>query len=125
MARVTAETGVGKDVFKVIVTLFNITNSTKDITTMVNVKDQTKVKIFNAENPESLVEDKVSYTMTFTNLIVNDGDPDTVCTVSVENFVLNCVEGNNSPIGRPEFVDIDVSGGSSTQGDQEEGSSED
>ena len=100
MAKVPAETGVGKDVFKVIVTLFNITNSTKDITTMVNVKDQTKVKIFNAENPESLVEDKLSYTMTFTNLIVNDGDPYTVCTVSVENFVLNCVEGNNSAIGR-------------------------
>ncbi len=43
LAKVTAETGVGEDVFKVIVTLFNITNSTKDITTMVNVKDQTKV----------------------------------------------------------------------------------
>lgn len=124
LAKVTAETGVGKDVFKVIVTLFSITNSTKDITTMVNVKDQTKVKVFNSENPESLVEDKVSYTMTFPNLTVNDGDPYTVCTVSVENFVLNCVEGNNSPIGRPEFVDIDVSGGSSSQGDQEEGSSE-
>jgi hypothetical protein len=47
--------------------------------------------------------------MTFTNLILNDGDPYTVCTVSLENFDLNCVEGNNSPIGRPEFVDIDVS----------------
>ena len=35
LAKVTAETGVAKDVFKVIVTLFNITNSTKDITTMV------------------------------------------------------------------------------------------
>ena len=59
LAKATAETGVGKDVFKVIVTLFDITNSTKDITTIVNVKDQTKVKVFNAENPESEVEDKV------------------------------------------------------------------
>lgn len=73
------------------------------------MKDQTKVKVFNAENPESLVEDKVSYTMTFPNLTVNYGDPYTVCTVSVGNVVLNCVEGNNSPIGRPEFIDIDVS----------------
>ena len=110
-AKATAESGVGKDVFKVIVTLYGITNSTKDITTLVNVKDQTKVKVFNAENPESQVEDKVSYTMTFPNLTVNDGDPYTVCTVSVEDFELNCREGNNSPLNRPEFVDINVSGG--------------
>lgn len=130
LAKATAETGVGKDVFKVIVTLFDITNSTKDITTIVNVKDQTKVKVFNAENPESEVEDKVSYTMTFPNLTVNDGDPYNVCTVSAEDFELNCIEGNNSPLNRPEFVDIDVAGGGSvvaggsSEGDQEEGSNE-
>ena len=131
LAKATAETGVGKDVFKVIVTLFDITNSTKDITTIVNVKDQTKVKVFNAENPESEVEDKVSYTMTFPNLTVNDGDPYIVCTVSAEDFELNCIEGNISPLNRPEFVDIDVAGGggnvaggSSSEGDQEEGSNE-
>jgi hypothetical protein len=130
LAKATAETGVGKDVFKVIVTLFDITNSTKDITTMVNVKDQTKVKVFNAENPESEVEDKVSYTMTFPNLTVDDGEPYSVCTVSVEDFELNCIEGNNSPLNRPEFVDIDVAGGgsvaggASSEGDQEEGSNE-
>jgi hypothetical protein len=49
---VAAETGIGNDVFKVTVTLFEITNSTKDITTIVNVKDETKIKVFNAENPE-------------------------------------------------------------------------
>jgi len=119
-AKVTAESGVGKDVFKVVVTLFGITNSTKDITTLVNVKDQTKVKVFNAENPEGEVEDKVSYTMTFPNLTVNDGDPYTVCTVSVEDFELNCQEGKNSPLNRPEFVDINVSGGGSGgSGDEE------
>jgi len=52
LTKVTAETGVGNDVFKVVVTLFGITNSTKDITTLVNVKDETKVKLFNAEKPE-------------------------------------------------------------------------
>ena len=130
LAKATAETGVGKDVFKVIVTLFDITNSTKDITTIVNVKDQTKVKVFNAENPESEVEDKVSYTMTFPNLTVDDGEPYSVCTVSAEDFELNCIEGNNSPLNRPEFVDIDVAGGgsvaggASSEGDQEEGSNE-
>jgi hypothetical protein len=130
LARATAETGVGKDVFKVIVTLFDITNSTKDITTIVNVKDQTKVKVFNAEDPKNEVADKVSYTMTFPNLTVDDRDPYSVCTVSVEDFELNCIEGNNSPLNRPEFVDIDVAGGGSVAGgdsseeDQEEGSNE-
>lgn len=131
LVKATAETGVGKDVFKVIVTLFDITNSTKDITTIVNVKDQTKVKVFNAENPESEVEDKVSYTMTFPNLTVDDGDPYSVCTVSVEDFELHCIEGNNSPLNRPEFVDIDVAGGGgsvagggSGEEDQEEGSND-
>jgi hypothetical protein len=121
-----AETGVGKDVFKVIVTLFDITNSTKDITTLVNVKDETKVKVFNAENPEKNSEmedqDKISYTITFPNLTVDDGEPYTVCTVSSEDFELNCNEGNNSPLNRPEFVDISVSGGGSA--DQDEGAGE-
>ncbi|MGI0032897.1 MAG: hypothetical protein ACRD97_06470 [Nitrososphaeraceae archaeon] len=119
-AKVTGETGIGKDVFKVIVTLYDITNSTKDITTLVNVKDQTKVKVFNPEDPESQVEDKVSYTMTFPNVTVNDGDPYTVCTVSVDNFELNCREGNNSPLNRPEFVDIDVAGGGGSEDEEEE-----
>jgi hypothetical protein len=112
-AKVSAESGVGKDVFKVVVSLFGITNSTKDIMTLVNVKDQTKVKVFNAENPESEGQDKVSYTITFPNLSVDDGEPYTVCTVSVEDFELNCTEGNNSPLNRPEFVDINVSEGGS------------
>ncbi len=116
-AKVTGETGIGKDVFKVIVTLYDITNSTKDIMTLVNVKDQTKVKVFNAENPESEGEDKVSYTITFPNLSVDDGEPYTVCSVSVEDFELNCTEGNNSPLNRPEFVDINVSEGGSGEED--------
>ena len=79
--KANAETGEGKDVFKVVVSLFDITNSTKDIVTLVNVNDQTKIKLFNAENPESQGQDKVSYVFTFPNLTVNDGDPYTVCTV--------------------------------------------
>jgi hypothetical protein len=119
-AKVTGETGIGKDVFKVIVTLYDITNSTKDITTIVNVKDQTKVKVFNAENPETEGQDKESYTITFPNVTVNDGDPYRVCTVSAEDFKLNCKEGNNSPLNRPEFVDINVSGGGGSEDEEEE-----
>jgi len=109
--KVSAETGQGKDVFKVIVTLFDITNSTKDIVTLVNVNDQTKIKLFNAENPGG--QDKVSYALTFPNLTVNDGDPYTVCTVKVDTFKLDCIKGKNSPLNRPEFVDIDTAKGSS------------
>ena len=69
-SRVRAESGVGKNVFKVIVTLFGITNSTKDVLTLVNVEDQTKIKLFNAEDPENQGQDKVSYTMTFPGIEV-------------------------------------------------------
>ena len=121
LEKVTAETGIGKDVFKVTVTLFGITNSTKDISTLVNVKDQTKVKLFDAENPEGKDNDTVSYTMTFPDLQVNDGEPYTVCTLSVEGFELNCIEGNNAPFNRPEFVDINLSeGGSGNEERQDE-----
>lgn len=119
-AKVTAESGVGNDVFKVVVSLFGITNSTKDIISLVNVKDQTKVKVFNAENPEGEGEDKVSYTITFPNLNVADGEPYTVCIVSVEGFELDCQEEKNSPLNRPEFIDIDVSGQEIEGSDEEE-----
>jgi hypothetical protein len=112
--KVRAETGEWKDVFKVIVTLFGISNSTKDVLTLVNVEDQTKIKLFNAEDPENQGQDKVSYTLTFPGIEVQDGDPYTVCTMTVDNFKLNCDKGNNSPLNRPEFVDINVGGGSST-----------
>ena len=109
--KVTAETGIGNDVFKVTITLFGITNSTKDITTLVNLKDETKVKVFNAENPEGLDNATVSYVMTFPNMEVNAGEPYAVCTVSIEVFELNCIEENNSTVNRPEFVDINLSDG--------------
>ena len=112
--RVRAESGVGNDVFKVVVTLFGITNSTKDVLTLVNVNDQTKIKLFNAEEPENQGQDKVSYTMTFPGTEVQDNDPYTVCTMTVKNFKLECDKGNNSPLNRPEFVDINLGGGSSS-----------
>jgi len=113
-SRAKAESGVGKDVFKVVVTLFGITNSTKDVLTLVNVEDQTKIKLLNAEDPENQGQDKVSYTMTFPGIEVQDGDPYTVCTMSTDNFKLECNKGNNSPLNRPEFVDINVGSGSTS-----------
>ena len=108
-SKVTAESGVGKDVFKVIVTLYGITNSTKDIVTIVNVGDQTKVKLYSPDNPTTNGSDKVSYTFAFPNMAVQDGQKFTVCNMSTDNFKLKCENGNNSPLDRPEFVDINVS----------------
>jgi len=79
------------------------------------VEDQTKIKLFNAEDPENQGQDKVSYTMTFPGVEVQDGDPYTVCTMTTDNFKLDCDKGNNSPLNRPEFVDINVGGGSSSK----------
>lgn len=107
--KVSAETGVGNDVFKVVVTLYGITNSTKDIAAIVNVGDQIKTKEFNREDPKNEGMDKVSYTVTFPNLAVDDGAPYKVCIVSADNLKLKCEEGKNSPLNRPEFADIKVS----------------
>jgi hypothetical protein len=109
VSKVMAESGVGKDVFKVIVTLYGITNSTKDIATIVNVGDDTKVKLYSPENPTTEGSDKVSYTFAYPNMAVEDGETYTVCTMSTDNFKLKCENGKNSPLDRPEFVDIKVS----------------
>lgn len=107
--KAAAETGIGNDVFKVVVTLYDITNSTKDIVTLVNVGDQIKTKVFNPQDPKNEGMDKVSYTITFPNLAVEDGQAYKVCTVSAENLKMKCQEGKNSPLNRPEFVDVKVS----------------
>jgi len=109
MSKVMAESGIGNDVFKVIASLYGITNSTKDIVTIVNVGDETKVKLYTSGKPTSEGSDKVSYIFTFPNVAVEDGESYKVCTVSVDNFKLKCENGNNSPLNRPEFVDINVS----------------
>ncbi len=107
--KAAGETGIGNDVFKVVVTLYDITNSTKDIVTIVNVGDQIKTKVFNPQDPKNEGMDKVSYTITFPNLAVEDGQAYKVCTVSAENLKMKCQEGKNSPLNRPEFVDVKVS----------------
>lgn len=118
--RVMAETGVGNDVFKVIVSLYGISNSTKDVMTLVNVGDETKVKLLNAENPENPEgekEDIVSYTMTFPGTAVEAGATYTVCTLTVDNFDLDCSKGKNSPLDRPEFVDVSMNSTNEDEGD--------
>jgi len=113
LTMVNAQSTEPKDSFKVIVSLSGITSSTKDILILVNVKDQTKSKLFNAENPQIEGTNKVNYTITFPGTAVDEGDKYTVCIMSVKNFKLQCDGANNSPLNRPEFVDIDLSAGDS------------
>ena len=113
ISKVTAESGVGKDVFKVVVSLFGITNSTKEILTIVNVADSTKIKLYNPESPDAEGSDKVSYVFTFPGVAVDAGERYNVCTVQAADFKLKCEHGSNSPLNRPEFVDIKVSPSSS------------
>ena len=60
--------------------------------------------------------------MTFPDLRVDDGDPYTVCTVSAKDFKSHCIDGKNSPLNRPEFVDINVGGGSNNANEDEDSS---
>lgn len=97
-----------KDVFKIIVTLSGITSSTKDILILVNIKDQTKSKLFNAEDPKIKGADKVNYTITFPGSAIDEDDKYTVCIMSMKDFKVECDNANNSPLKKPEFVDINL-----------------
>jgi hypothetical protein len=105
-SKIMVESGIGKDAFKIVVSLYGITDSTKDIITIANAGDQTKVKLRKAGNATS---DKVSYVFSFPGLRVEDGERYNVCTMSIENFNLKSEHGQNSPFSRREVVDINVS----------------
>jgi hypothetical protein len=115
-----AQTMNTKDVFKVIVTLSGITSSTKDILILVNIKDQTRSKLFNAQDPEIKGADKVNYTMTFPGSTVDEGDKYTVCIMSVNNFKLECDNAKNSELKKPELVDINLAVKSSNKKDNDQ-----
>lgn len=110
-----------KDVFKVIVTLSGITSSTKDILILVNIKDQTKSKLFNAQDPQIKGADKVNYTITFPGSTIDEDDKFTVCIMSIKDFKVQCDNANNSPLKKPEFVDINLAAENSNKKDKDKG----
>ena len=116
-----AETAKTKDIFKVIVTLSGITSSTKDILILVNINDQTRSKLFNAEDPQIKGVDKVNYTMTFPASAIDKNDKYTVCIMSVKNFKFECDNANNSPLKKPEFVDINLAAQNSNKKYEDKG----
>ncbi|MGH9996948.1 MAG: hypothetical protein ACRD7F_02940 [Nitrososphaeraceae archaeon] len=108
-----------KDIFKVVVTLSGITSSTKDILILVNIKDQTKSKLFNAEDPQIKGADKVNYTIAFPGSAIDEDDKYTVCIMSVKNFKLECDNATNSALKKPEFVDINLAADNSNKNDKD------
>lgn len=116
-----AQTANTKDVFKVKVTLSGITSSTKDILILVNIKDQTKSKLFNAQNSEIKGADKVNYTITFPGATIDEDDKYTVCIMSVKDFKLECDNAKNSPMKKPEFVEINLAAENSNKKEKNKG----
>ncbi|HEY7696608.1 MAG TPA: hypothetical protein VIA09_03915 [Nitrososphaeraceae archaeon] len=116
-----AQTANTKDVFKVKVTLSGITSSTKDILILVNIKDQTKSKLFNAQNPEIKGADKVNFTITFPGETIDEDDKYTVCIMSVKDFKLECDNAKNSPMKKPEVVEINLAAENSNKKEKNKG----
>src|SRR5215218_3232133 len=113
---IQAKTGKGKDIFKVIMTIFGVDESKGDVVAIVTAKDeQAKVKLFNASGPEVIPLNAteggghlIEYVATFPNLTVNSGDEYKACVATVKDLELICKSGNNSPAARPEFVDLSL-----------------
>jgi len=120
-----AETGKGKDVFKVILTIFGADRSKGDVVAIVTVNggEASKVKFLDTEtlsasssptasapstiNPAA-ESDIIEYVATFPNVTVNPGQQYKTCVLPVKNLDLICTTGSNSPAHRPEFVDLNL-----------------
>jgi hypothetical protein len=115
-----AETGTGKDVFKVIVSVFDISNETGDIVTTVNVNGNSKVRSFDSDYlnfwpaSDNSGTRLIEYIATFPGIEVKPGDKYKACVLVVETANTICKEGANSPGKRPEIVDISLDSDSST-----------
>src|SRR5919112_5937300 len=115
---IQAETGKGTDVFKVILSLFDITPTTGDVVAIVTVNGESKVKTFETSNiavNATTGGGIQQYIATFPNIPVNVGDEYKACAllladVSADNLL--CKTGFNSPAKRPEFIDLSLATGS-------------
>ena len=117
-AQAQGETGKGTDVFKVILSLFDITPTTGDVVAIVTVNGESKTKTFETSNiavNATTGGGIQQYIATFPNIPVNVGDEYKACAllladVSADNLL--CKTGFNSPAKRPEFIDLSLATGS-------------
>jgi hypothetical protein len=139
---VQAETGKGKDIFKVILTIFGVDKSRGDVVAIVAVNngEASKVKFLDINAflaPSNLTtlsptinpaagSDIIEYVATFPNVTVDAGEEYKACVLPVKDLELTCKIGNNSPASRPEFVDLSLNAtGGIEQVTIEKGNSED
>jgi hypothetical protein len=123
---VQAETGTGEDIFKVILTIFEVDKSKGDIVAIVTVNngEASRVKFLDTEqylnspNPSTTLTSATTspatnggimeYVATYPNVTVNAGTEYKACIMTTKILDLTCATGNNSPAARPEFVDISL-----------------
>jgi len=124
---VRAETGTANDIFKVILTIIGTNKAdTGDVVALVTVNDHSRVKFFNVldnvaannslsegdtSNSSSDSTDQgklIEYVATFPNVTVDIGDEYKACALPLKTLKIVCIEGNNSPAKRPEFVDLSL-----------------
>jgi len=126
-----AETGKGTDVFKVIMTIFDIDETKGDVVAIVTVNngDASRVKFLEADAPyviplntsESEIGGHlVEYVATFPNVTVNTGAEYKACVLTVKDLELLCKTGQNSPANRPEFIDISLDEANATRSETED-----
>ena len=140
---VRAETGTTNDIFKVILTIIGTNKAdTGDVVAVVTVNDHSRVKFFNVLSnvvaDDSLSEGDTSnsssdptdqgrlieYVATFPNVTVNTGDGYKACALPLKSLKIICIDGNNSPAKRPEFVDLSLSSKGSDKSQSSQSSSD-
>ena len=138
-----SETGKGKDIFKVIMTIFAADKSKGDVVAIVTVNngEASKVKFLDTDlhlassdlttlspsttNPAA-GSGIIEYVATFPNVTVNAGAEYRACVLATTNLEPICSTGNNSPALRPEFVDLSLNATREVdQAVQQEGNGED
>jgi hypothetical protein len=122
---ISAETGKGTDIFKVILTIFGVDNTKGDVIALVTVNngEASRVKFLETEafkpvpsNMSSLVMAPnpnsnagiTEYVATFPNVTVNSGAEYKACVMTTKDLELLCKSGQNSPASRPEFIDLNL-----------------
>jgi hypothetical protein len=109
-----AETGIGKDVFKVVVSVFGANKETGDILALVTVNENSKAKLFDSTSlggtniTSTQTDNNIEFVAAFPKVNVNPGDHYRSCVITPNTMHKYCKEGSNSPAKRPEFVDISL-----------------
>ena len=111
---IQAETGKGKDIFKIIITIFGVDKSKGDVVAIVTVNngEASKVKFLDTEvfqtSNRAAEAGIIEYVTTFPNVTVNAGAECKACVLTTKDLELICKSGNNSPASRPEIVDLSL-----------------